>query len=279
MSPRGSKGGLQIYVVDELTSVVQVIDNGGGWVRSVGTKGTGKGQLASPHGMTVDEDGNVWVADSGFGTERISKFGPSGGLKYSFATAGTERLVSPKGVGLDQQGKIYIATLVESGGGGAFRYREEAPTLFAGLYGGDPFWVNTKGVWLWLRYNGIEQTCRAGGSATCESPRRIGAGIRDRWRTDYHRQRGLRQPPEDGHDHSADDEGQHRLERRQEDRCLCQVPGALPGRDFAAEDAHVPEIAPTRSRVSARGATNDGQLVGRQTRRARRRGICVTVRG
>jgi sugar lactone lactonase YvrE len=77
----GANGNLQIYAVDELTKIVQVMNQNGVWQRSIGEKGTGEGQLQAPDDVAVDEDGNVFVADTGFAggsTERITKYGSDG---------------------------------------------------------------------------------------------------------------------------------------------------------------------------------------------------------
>ena len=102
-------GTLQIVASDELTGQVQVINNGGGWVRSIGRKGAGKGELRAPDDVAVDEDGNVWVADPAFGLEQISKFGPDGTFRYAFNTTGSTAFTQPHGVAIDEQGKIYVA--------------------------------------------------------------------------------------------------------------------------------------------------------------------------
>ena len=59
--PRGNS-----YVSDGYgNSRVVKISNEGVWVKAVGTYGNGKDQFSTPHGIAVDADGNVYVADRG----------------------------------------------------------------------------------------------------------------------------------------------------------------------------------------------------------------------
>lgn len=161
-------GSLVIYVVDEFTHVVQVLNSSGRWVRSIGTKGTGKGQLFFPDELAVDADGNVWVANGG--NNNVVKYGPDGTFLYSIATSGSVELRNPKGVGVDQKGKIYVATGTADGDNRVYRFREEVPRLIGGLDETNAFWVSSNGAWFRLAYNGLEQTCRGTGTATIEAP-------------------------------------------------------------------------------------------------------------
>ncbi len=66
--------------------------------RTFGEEGSGAGKLLKPHGVAVDETGNVWVADTG--NNRLEEFGPEGKLIREFGTkgSGNGQLSSPKGL-------------------------------------------------------------------------------------------------------------------------------------------------------------------------------------
>ena len=78
----------------------------------------GAGQIAWPHGIDVDHDGNVWIADAwaeGATTtgHSVLKFSPDGKLLMTIGTPGTagdppQRLTRPSDVLVVPSGEIYI---------------------------------------------------------------------------------------------------------------------------------------------------------------------------
>jgi len=74
---------------------------------SVGTHEAGP--LASPRGIAVDQEGNVFVAD--LGNHRIVKFGPQGEVVDVWGKQGTAagEFKEPSGVAVDHQGDVYVA--------------------------------------------------------------------------------------------------------------------------------------------------------------------------
>jgi RHS repeat-associated protein len=74
-----------------------------------GFHGSGNGQLASPHGLAVDAEGNVWVADTE--NNRIEKFNAKGEYVSWFGApgSGNGQLASPRGVAIDSEGNIWVA--------------------------------------------------------------------------------------------------------------------------------------------------------------------------
>jgi len=74
-----------------------------------GGKGIGKERLDSPTGITVDGNGNIFVADTG--NSRIEKFSPAGEFLSTIGTRGNGRgqLSQPNGIAIDQAGYIYVA--------------------------------------------------------------------------------------------------------------------------------------------------------------------------
>lgn len=91
---------------------------GGGDVSGATSAGTIKllaqrvianGQLSDPRGMTVDAQGNVYIANTAANT--IDVFGPNGDMVRSFGSLGSGdgQFNEPRGVALDAQGNIYVA--------------------------------------------------------------------------------------------------------------------------------------------------------------------------
>jgi len=79
----------------------------------------GAGVMMTPHGIHVDNDGNVWVADfannaSGTKGQQVHKFGPDGELLMSLGTAGqpgndSAHFNQPNDVIVGPDGSIYVA--------------------------------------------------------------------------------------------------------------------------------------------------------------------------
>jgi len=81
-----------IYVADGVTmnggnARVAKFDKDGHFIKSWGARGTENGQFNSLHGIALDAQGNVYVADAG--NKRIQVFDGEGGYKSSITTVGT----------------------------------------------------------------------------------------------------------------------------------------------------------------------------------------------
>jgi sugar lactone lactonase YvrE len=74
-----------------------------------GGKGAGRGQFDFPRGMTVDNAGNILVADTSNG--RIQKFSPTGAFISLIGKTGRSEgeLQEPNGLAVDSSGNIYVA--------------------------------------------------------------------------------------------------------------------------------------------------------------------------
>jgi DNA-binding beta-propeller fold protein YncE len=67
-------------------------------------------QLRRPEGLSLDRDGNLWVAD--YGHDRVVKLAPDGHLLQSWGSRGSGpgEFVGPKGVAIDPvSGRLYVA--------------------------------------------------------------------------------------------------------------------------------------------------------------------------
>lgn len=74
-----------------------------------GGQGTANGQFDSPHGITADSAGNIFISDTNNG--RIEKFSSTGAFVASFGSKGTGygQLGEPNGVAADRVGDLYVA--------------------------------------------------------------------------------------------------------------------------------------------------------------------------
>ena len=103
-----------VYVSDSSQSVnksyrIQKFDSNGVFVKSWGGEGRIEGKFVNPKGLAVDEDGYVYVADSGNG--RIQKFSADGDFISLWGGRGLTNgfLAGPESIGVDAQDNIYVA--------------------------------------------------------------------------------------------------------------------------------------------------------------------------
>ena len=74
-----------------------------------GSQGKGNGQFQDPRGIAVDEEGNIYVVDSG--NHRIQKFDSNGKFLIQWGSQGTEpgQFQEPWGIAVDAEGTVYVA--------------------------------------------------------------------------------------------------------------------------------------------------------------------------
>ena len=109
-----SKG--NFYVADETNHRVQKVSPEGQMLWKVGAvdkygrprSGTAPGQLRMIRGVCLDDDDNLYVADTG--NSRIQKFDPSGRFAFLFGSHGDGpgQMGVPQGVAVDEDGYIYV---------------------------------------------------------------------------------------------------------------------------------------------------------------------------
>jgi RHS repeat-associated protein len=89
----------------KITSNVKTYERG----LEFGKEGPGEGQLKKPMGVAVDQEGNVWVADTG--NNRIEKFSSAGAFLKTYGSAGTGKLQfkEPKAIAIDSSGYVFVA--------------------------------------------------------------------------------------------------------------------------------------------------------------------------
>ena len=99
-----------VYVSDGNNGRVQVFTPKGVFVRQIGTRGSGAGQLLIAWAVGVDATGNVYVIDGGLGA--LSKFDPGGGFVWRVGGVGAadpELKSGSHGLKFDQDGHLWIA--------------------------------------------------------------------------------------------------------------------------------------------------------------------------
>ena len=99
-----------------------------------GVKGNDKGQFDSPEAIAMDDNGTVFIADTGNG--RIEKYSPTGAFLSTIKLAGNDhgQKAEPTGIAVDHVGYIYVADTSKH------TVRKLAPdgTLIAEWKGPDP---------------------------------------------------------------------------------------------------------------------------------------------
>lgn len=99
----------ELYVCDFKSQRVLVLDRTSGSVtRTIGEPGNKPGQFIRPLGITVDDQGNVYVTD--VLKCQMQKFAHDGKLVTSFGiiSANAGGFVRPKHIAVDKEGQIYV---------------------------------------------------------------------------------------------------------------------------------------------------------------------------
>ncbi len=99
-----------IYLADPDNGCVQVMaGESGTWMRKIGSKGTGDGQLQLPQSIALDRYGNLYVVD--YASSKISIFSKAGLFQRSWGGKGTAKgqFNVPRGIAVDRLDRIYVA--------------------------------------------------------------------------------------------------------------------------------------------------------------------------
>ena len=97
-----------VYVA-QYAGRVGVYSPTGSLISTIGTPGSGPGQLNSPYDVALDGAGNVYVADSY--NHRIEVFTSGGAYVTAWGTRGSDpgQFIQPRGVTVGPDGRIYVA--------------------------------------------------------------------------------------------------------------------------------------------------------------------------
>lgn len=84
------------------------LDQSGEVLETIGSGGSGPGELGSVKGIDLSPGGNVWVADSG--NNRVAEFEPDGDFVKQFGLngAGEGEFKAPSGIDVDEDGNVWV---------------------------------------------------------------------------------------------------------------------------------------------------------------------------
>ena len=99
----------EVWVVETNGHRVSILDRDGNFLKSIGERGTEKGQFNYPTHIWIDSEGNVYIVDSM--NYRVQVFDKYGKFLYCFGEAGNASgyMARPKGIASDSYGNIYVA--------------------------------------------------------------------------------------------------------------------------------------------------------------------------
>ena len=98
-----------LFVTDEALNEIKVFDDGGGFVRNIGTDLDNGESLGGPSGIAIDSEDNLYVVEQT--NNRVHKMSPKGEsiLMWGEEGAGDGQFNLPWGVGLDSEDNVYVA--------------------------------------------------------------------------------------------------------------------------------------------------------------------------
>lgn len=99
----------EVWVVETNGHRVSILDRDGNFIKSIGERGTEKGQFNYPTHIWIDSEGKVYIVDSM--NYRVQVFNHDGKFLYCFGEAGNASgyMARPKGIASDSYGNIYVA--------------------------------------------------------------------------------------------------------------------------------------------------------------------------
>lgn len=112
-----SPGGLRIindhvYVTDIRANKVFVLNLSGNLLLEIGEAGSGEGQFLAPNAITADDEGNIYVVDTG--NQRVQVFDPEGNFVLMFNGSpngeGDSLFVNPRGIGINSDGEVSVVS-------------------------------------------------------------------------------------------------------------------------------------------------------------------------
>jgi sugar lactone lactonase YvrE len=87
---------------------VQILSREGQFISEFGHEGDELGSLFRPKGMSIDSEGNIYLADAAL--ELVQVFAKDGTLLYTFGGTGTEpgQMQLPAGLWIDSKDRVFV---------------------------------------------------------------------------------------------------------------------------------------------------------------------------
>ncbi|WP_312473445.1 6-bladed beta-propeller [Neobacillus sp.] len=102
----------KVYITDIKTNKAYVFDLNGKLLLEVGKPGTKDGEFNAPNGITADDEGKIYVVDTG--NQRVQIFDKTGKfvkiINGSKNGKGESIFVNPRGIGIDKRGIMYVVS-------------------------------------------------------------------------------------------------------------------------------------------------------------------------
>ncbi len=98
----------ELYIVDVLNTRVQVFDNKGKFLVTVGSWGVSQGQLFRPKGVAITDNNRILVSDSYLGVVQLFKSDTRFSAVLSMH-GDIAHFTTPAGIAVDKQNRVYIA--------------------------------------------------------------------------------------------------------------------------------------------------------------------------
>lgn len=97
-----------LFAIDTEICSIKKYDIYGTYMKTIGSKGSGAGQLFNPSDLALDSDNNIWAVDTG--NNRLVKFSDDGIGIESYGTMGTSvgNFHSPQRIAIDSNDNIYV---------------------------------------------------------------------------------------------------------------------------------------------------------------------------
>ncbi|MDI6717136.1 MAG: 6-bladed beta-propeller, partial [Actinomycetota bacterium] len=99
----------KLYVTDAGDHDIKIFTTDGRLLKKFGRPGYKPGEFMFPHGITADENGEIFVADSN--NSRVQVFDKNGRFKYLFKPNPKEPLLLPRGIAIDSLGRVHVVDL------------------------------------------------------------------------------------------------------------------------------------------------------------------------
>jgi len=102
----------KLYVADSLNARIQIFDDLGQYVKTLGQRGLYIGDLSRPKGIAVDSDGNIYVSESYY--DYVIIYNEHGELLMSLGGSGFSpgQFSQPTGLWVDDNDRIFVSDML-----------------------------------------------------------------------------------------------------------------------------------------------------------------------